>query len=83
MALSDKQLSDLAKMLANTAEQEIDCATLHERLAGYVQAVQDRADLDRLMQEVAQHLSVCPECYEVLEALLKAEGLSVDEFRLD
>jgi hypothetical protein len=72
---SDKKLAELAALLGATEGREIDCDTMLSRAAAYLQAVRDRTTLTDHLQQVAQHLNVCPECREEFMALLKAEGL--------
>ncbi len=75
----DEQLDALARLVAATASEEIDCEGLLARIAPYVRAVSERAALSTPLQQVAQHLEVCPECKEEFVALLRAEGLDPDK----
>jgi hypothetical protein len=72
---SDEQLDRLARLVDATEDREIDCAQMLDRVAGYVQALSDRAELTEHLRQVAQHLKVCPECREELRVLIVAEGL--------
>lgn len=75
MRTTEQQLANLALLVSATSDREIDCAELLDRVATYVRAIgQERASAAPCRQ-VAQHLQVCPECYEELRALLDAEGL--------
>ncbi len=78
MKPTDEQLSELARLVGATAGQEIDCAEVLDRVATYLKALHDRAALTEYLQQVAQHLKVCPECHEELSALIRAEGLDPD-----
>ncbi|MCB9851793.1 MAG: hypothetical protein H6819_01755 [Phycisphaerales bacterium] len=75
MKPTDEQLADLAKLLGDTADCEIDCAELLDHVAAYLEAVKDRRGLEPRLQQVAQHFKICPECREEFEALIRAEGL--------
>lgn len=75
MKPTDAQLADLAKLLGDTADCEIDCAELLDRVAAYLEAIKDRRVLASPLKQVAQHLKICPECREEFEALIRAEGL--------
>lgn len=72
---TDDQLGDLARIVNATANREIDCAEMLDRVAGYLKARSTGALLNEQLQQVAQHLKVCPECREELVALIRAEGL--------
>lgn len=72
MTLSDKQLAELARTIADTAAVEIDCDELLARAAAYLEAI--AADPDAIPAEfesVAQHLRICPECREEIDLLLE------------
>ena len=67
-----EQLDALARQLAATAPEEIDCEAVFDLVAAYVEAMQGDAVLSPELQKVAQHLEVCPYCCEDLQALLRA-----------
>lgn len=46
-----------------------------DRVSAYLQALRDHSTISERLQQVAQHLRVCPECHEEFVALIKAEGL--------
>jgi hypothetical protein len=46
-----------------------------DRVAAYLHALRERSTTTDHLQQVAQHLKVCPECHEEFVALIKAEGL--------
>lgn len=75
MRPADEQLADLARLVGATAGEEIDCAEVLNRVAAYLKSLAEHAAVTEHLQQVAQHLKVCPECYEELVALIKAEGL--------
>lgn len=72
---TDAQLADLARLASATAAEEIDCGEMLNRVGVYLKALTERSALTEQLQQVAQHLKVCPECHEELVALIKAEGL--------
>ena len=66
------QLAELARIIAETAPQEIDCDTVLDRVAAYLETAERGERLPEELRAVAQHLEVCPECKQEFEALLKA-----------
>lgn len=75
MKPTDAQLAELAKLLGDTADCEIDCAELLDRVAAYLEALKGRRVLAAPLKQVMQHLKICPECREEFEALIRAEGM--------
>lgn len=65
-----KSLAELLALLDATETREIDCEEFLSRVATYVERV-DSEQLPTALQSVAQHIRVCPECREELEALLE------------
>lgn len=72
---SDDKLADLARLAEATASEEIDCAEMLNRVAAYLHARTERAQITEPLKQVAQHLNICPECLEEFKALLAAEGI--------
>lgn len=70
MSIESEQLIALARSVANTADEEIDCAVFLDRMAAYLET-QGRAPLPPEFAAIEQHLSVCPECYEEFQILLR------------
>lgn len=62
----------MTRMLAGTAETEIGCAEVYELLDQYAEMVASGKDTASLLPLVHHHLSMCRDCREELEALLKA-----------
>jgi len=75
MKPTDDKLTDLARIVSNTAATEIDCREMLNRFAAYVQACTQRKEITDALRQVSQHLRICPECVEELAALLRAEGI--------
>lgn len=69
--IDDQQLLTLARAVADTAREEIDCDTFLDRAALYLERQRGR-DLTPEMAAVEQHLRVCPECYEEYQILKQA-----------
>ena len=67
------QLAQLARIIAETAPDEIDCETVLDRVASYLETSQRGEALPEDLQAVAQHLEVCPECKQEFDALLRAQ----------
>lgn len=67
-----EQLLALARQLAATAPDEIDCEMVLDRVASFVEATRSRDALGPELEQVAQHLEVCPSCLEEFRALLRA-----------
>ena len=66
------QLDALARQLAATAPEEIDCDAVLDLVAAYVETTQGDAALSPELQKVAQHLEICPNCLEEFQALVRA-----------
>lgn len=75
MKLTPDQLAELARLAHATADEEIDCAELLDRIAEFLHASPERRADEARLRQVAQHLQVCPECREEFLALIRAEGL--------
>ncbi len=73
MRLTDDQLLRFLAYIAETEPEELDCDQVLDLLPGH--AGQDGGAVEPsevTRQRVAQHLRVCPECREELEALMGA-----------
>ena len=65
-------LLQLARLVAATAPDELDCGAVLDRVAAYLEAHRgERAPTDELAA-VEQHLEVCPDCREEFQALVEA-----------
>ena len=67
-----EQLAALARQLASTAPQEIDCEAVLDCVAAYLEATRSDAALPPELEMVGQHLEVCPSCFEEFQALVRA-----------
>lgn len=73
MSLTNEQLANLLELLQDTEDCEIDCEAVLARAARFVEAILGPdARLDAALREVAQHLRICPECREEIEAIIAA-----------
>lgn len=66
------RLRELLRVVAATAETEIDCDELLSRVAALLDARRAGADVPPELMPVLQHLAVCPECKQEFDALLEA-----------
>ncbi len=69
-----EQLAALARELASTAPEEIDCDAVLERVAAYLEAKDSDVALPPELEMVGQHLAVCPACLEEFQALIRASA---------
>jgi hypothetical protein len=65
-----RSLERLARAVADTAPEELNCDAVLELVGGYLETVERGEDLDCELRMVRQHLAVCPECREEFDALL-------------
>ncbi|MEQ8764379.1 MAG: hypothetical protein RL885_10660 [Planctomycetota bacterium] len=70
--ITPQELQRLLELLDVTHTDEIDCTEFLHRVAGYVERLEASGKLPPGYEDVAQHLEVCPECNEELEALYRA-----------
>lgn len=64
------RLERFIDMLENTHEEELSCEDVHWLMAQYAEALEQGHDPGKLMPLVRQHLELCHECEEELEAVL-------------
>lgn len=71
--IDDKQLLQLARAVADTANDEINCEVFLDLAADYLEAhLRAGAVLSPDLKAVEQHLRVCPECFEEFQMLKDA-----------
>ncbi len=68
------QLAELARQLAGTAPNEIDCEAVLDCVAAYFEATQSGITPSADLAMVGQHLEVCPSCLEEFQALVRASA---------
>ena len=71
MKPTKEQLAALARLTMNTRPEEIPCEELLHRVARYAELVFAGQPVPPELQPVADHLRVCTECTEELDALKK------------
>ena len=69
MTTAEEKLRELLALLNTTEAEEIDCDEFLDGVAAYVEHT-GVAELPEAHLAVSQHVNVCPECREELEALL-------------
>lgn len=67
-----EQLADLARQIAATRPEELDCDAVLERIAAYLEADAAQGRQSPELAAVGQHLEICPNCRAEFEALLRA-----------
>ncbi len=67
-----EQLAALARQLAATAPEEIDCQAVLDRVAAFLEARRSDLDLPPELDAVRQHLEICPPCLDEFQALVRA-----------
>jgi hypothetical protein len=73
MDMNPKGLVQLLKLTANTAEHELTCEESGESVHRYVEfRVSGTGALPEDLRGVEQHLAVCPDCVEIVEAVIAA-----------
>jgi hypothetical protein len=65
------QMKELLRVVMATAPEEIDCDEFLARVGAYLEAIEPDGKIPPDLWAVSQHLEVCPECKEELDALLK------------
>lgn len=66
------QLAALARQLAATSPDEIDCEAVLDRVARYLEVTRAEKTLPPELEVVGQHLKVCPACFEEFDALVRS-----------
>ena len=69
MQPSQDQLVLLAQQIASTAPEEVDCEAVLDQVAAYLEAKNSDEDVSSRLELVAQHLEICPNCFEEFHAL--------------
>ena len=72
MKPNNEPLDDLLRRVLATEPKELDCDGFLARVAPYLERLEQGGELSADLQSVSQHLSVCPECREEFEALVRA-----------
>jgi hypothetical protein len=72
MSLSKQEIDNLMQLVGLTKDDEINCERCLELVAEFAERVIAGGSIPAGLEAVAQHLSVCAECREEFEALLRA-----------
>lgn len=72
MSLSKEEIDGLMRLVALTKDDEIDCERCLALVAEFAEEELAGRSIPVALGAVEQHLSVCPECREEYEALLRA-----------
>jgi len=67
----DPAMQALLGMISMTDEQELSCDDVFALLDQFAEMVKRGEDASHLMPMVQKHLTMCPDCREEYEALLK------------
>jgi len=70
--MSNPDLKKMARAIASTRPDEIDCGACFERLGRYVELARSGEPVEDLMPRVARHLKRCADCREECKALMDA-----------
>ena len=71
MSLSKKQIDGLMRLVGLTKDDEINCEQCQAVVAEFAEQQLSGKSIAEGLQTVEHHLSVCDECREEYEALLK------------
>lgn len=66
-----EQLARLARTIADTHPEELDCDAILELLAAYAEVCRDGGGLPEELTAIRDHIERCPECREEFDALLE------------
>ena len=72
MRVDPDDLRRLLRLLEFTAADEIDCDEFLARVAALIERLRPGEQAPAGAAEVLQHMRVCPECAEEVEAMLRA-----------
>ena len=72
MALSEKHVRDLLRLVGLTRDHEINCEECLARIAEFVERELCGRSVSEALETVEHHLMVCAECHEEYETLRRA-----------
>ena len=72
MSLSKEEVDELMRQIGLTREDEIDCERCLALVAEFAERELAGRSVPASLEAVAHHLSICSECCEEYEALLRA-----------
>lgn len=77
MTADERHLDQLARLVKETADEEIDCDQFLEIVAIFLNRVAKGLDPTAACRGLKQHVRVCPECKEELLAIAQAESVDI------
>lgn len=72
VVLDSEKLAQLMHLLSHTREDELSCEEVANRLDEYVDCLAGHMAGSEVVPLMDHHLSMCPDCHEALDALLRA-----------
>lgn len=72
MALSEKEIAGLMRLVGLTKDEEINCEQCLALVAEFAEQQLAGRSISEGLKAVEHHLDVCPECREEYESLQKA-----------
>jgi hypothetical protein len=72
MSLSKEDIDNLMRLIGLTRDEEIDCERCLALVAEFAERELAGRSIPAGLEAVAHHLSICAECCEEYEALLRA-----------
>jgi uncharacterized protein with PIN domain len=75
MSYTTEQISGLMRLIGITRESEINCNECLDHVAEFAESELSGKAMPEVLDAVRHHLTLCPECKEEYEELLKAMRL--------
>ncbi len=72
MKLTHEQIGNLKSLLSVTRDQEINCSECLDHVGEFAELQLEGIPVTKALEAVEHHLTLCIECREEYEALLKA-----------
>jgi predicted anti-sigma-YlaC factor YlaD len=72
MSLSREEIAELLRLVGLTRDEEIDCERCLALVAEFAERELEGRSIPAGLEAVEHHLSICAECREEYEALLRA-----------
>ena len=71
LRLTSDQVGAIVKMLGQTRDREFDCGECRDHAGEFAESKLAGLQLNEALALVEHHISICPECREECEALIK------------
>jgi hypothetical protein len=72
MSLSREEIAELLQLIGLTTDEEIDCERCRALVAEFAERELAGRSVPAALEAVAHHLSICSQCCEEYELLLRA-----------